>query len=222
MAKAPATADLPPSCIRSASKVRSAGSPNNSKPVTKINSNWLWDLAPDDLPRLTRATEAYEKRYPNSERAAQFRARLNARKRRSRRKGLVRFVATCAVLFAALAGYDAMGYQSALSFAAERDNSAPAVARRWSELMIWHPSMSLFWPTRARNARLKLAEWTVKAAEVQVANGTDAPESPRDARQPQRRGPQARPRDPKDRGCPRACPTRRALEDGEGRCDRPH
>ena len=135
---------------------------------------WLWDLAPNDLPRLERAVASYEKRYPKSERAERFRARLNARKRQARRKRMVRLVAVAALFFAGLAGYDAWGFHSALAFEAEQENPATAVARRWSEVMAWHPSMSLFWPARARRARIKLAEWTVKAAEIQVANGTDA------------------------------------------------
>jgi hypothetical protein len=79
-----------------------------------------------------------------------------------------------AALFAGLAGYDAWGYRSALAF--ERGNPAPAVARRWSETISRHPTLSLFWPSEAKRARLKQAEWTIKAAEVQVANGTAAPD----------------------------------------------
>src|SRR5205823_2895426 len=68
----------------------------------------------------------------------------------------------------------------ALAFEAERDNPATLVARRWSEVLEWHPSLSLFWPSRAKLARRRLAEWRAKAAEIQVANGTAAP-GPRDA-----------------------------------------
>ena len=131
---------------------------------------WLWDLAPDDLPRLARCVAAYERRYPRSDRAAVFRARLKALKRRRLRKAARTAVLALALLAAGLAGYDAWGYRSASAF--ERDNPAPAVARRWSSLLAWHPTLSYFWPARAQEARDRLSEWTVKAAAVQVANGT--------------------------------------------------
>lgn len=139
---------------------------------------WLWALAPDDIPRLSRCVAAYAKRYPRSDRAARFRARLNAVKRRQFRKKLGRLTIGAVVVLAALAGYDALGYQRALSFASDRDSSAPSVARRWSEALAWHPTLGLLWPGRARSARRQLAEWTVKAAAVQVANGTAAPDLP--------------------------------------------
>ncbi len=44
--------------------------------------------------------------------------------------------------------------------------------------MDWHPSIGLFWPGLARQAREKKAEWLVKAADVQVANGTAAADLP--------------------------------------------
>ena len=39
-------------------------------------------------------------------------------------------------------------------------------------MLEWHPSLSLFWPSLGREARQKRDEWQVKAAGVQVANGT--------------------------------------------------
>ena len=39
-------------------------------------------------------------------------------------------------------------------------------------MLEWHPSLSLFWPALSREARQKRDEWQVKAASVQVANGT--------------------------------------------------
>jgi len=140
---------------------------------------WLWDLAPADLPRLTRCVAAYERRYPQSGRLAGFRSRLAALRRRAWRRGLARRSAAvlCVALglaagAAALAGYDARGVRGALAFEADRDNPAPAVARRWGDLLAGHPSLPLFWPARAKLARSRQAEWTVRAAELQVANGT--------------------------------------------------
>jgi hypothetical protein len=135
---------------------------------------WLWDLAPDDLPRLTRCVLAYERRYPRSDGAAAFRERLKAIGRKRRKRIVARVAAGAAVLVTALAGWDLWSFQNALSF--ERHNPAPAVARRWGAVLAGHPSLGLFWPGSARLARQKQAEWAVKAAEVQVANGTAAPD----------------------------------------------
>jgi hypothetical protein len=135
---------------------------------------WLWDLAPDDLPRLGRCVAAFERRYPRSERSARFRARLESLRRRRRARALVRGASALALGIAALAGYDAWGFHRALAFEGERDNAPPAVAKNWREVLAWHPSLGLFWPSRAKVARLHQAEWTVKAAGLQVANGTAA------------------------------------------------
>jgi hypothetical protein len=135
---------------------------------------WLWDLASEDVPRLARCVAAYERRYPRSDRAARFRARLRALKRERRRKHVVRLAATAALGLAGLAGYDAWGFHRALAFESEPDNAALAVARHWSEVLAWHPSLAFFWPSRARLARQRQIEWTVRAAEVQVANRTAA------------------------------------------------
>jgi len=131
---------------------------------------WLWDLAPDDLPRLARCVAAYERRYPKSDRAARFKGRLDDLRRRRRRGLAARAVAAAALAVAALAGYDAWGFHAALAF--ERENAAPAVARRWDEVLAWHPSLPYLWPGRARAARGRRDAWSVKAAGVQVANGT--------------------------------------------------
>ncbi len=138
--------------------------------------DWLWDLAPDDLPRLSRCVAAYDRRYPRSDRADRFKARLKALRRSRQRRFAMRLVACAALFVAALAGYDAWGYHRARAFEAERDNPAPMVAKSWNTMLAWHPSLPLFWPASARRARFKQAEWTVKAAEVQVANGTAAPD----------------------------------------------
>ena len=135
---------------------------------------WLWDLAPDDLPRLTRCVVAYEKRYPNSEHAARFRDRLTTLQKRRRQRSLLRLAVGSACALTALAGYDAYGFQRALVFERRPDSPAPAVAQRWAAVLAWHPSLPFFWPSRARAARLRHEEWIVRAAGVQVANGTAA------------------------------------------------
>ncbi|HEV3165309.1 MAG TPA: hypothetical protein VGZ22_14880 [Isosphaeraceae bacterium] len=138
--------------------------------------NWLWDLVPDDLPRLARCVRAYERRYPQSEHIIDFRRRLaDIRRRRLRRRLTTLAVGACLVA-GGVAGYDAWGYHAALAF--ERSHAAPAVARHWSTFLTWHRSLPIFWPGYDRQARLRQAEWAVKAAELQVANGTDDPAMP--------------------------------------------
>jgi GTPase SAR1 family protein len=131
---------------------------------------WLWELVPDDVSRLSRCVRAYEKRYPRSDYGIDFRRRLNTLKRRRTRRNVMRAVVAAGMLVAAAAGYDAWAFQQALAF--ERDNPAPAVERRWSEFVAWHPSQRYFWPSQAKVARHKLAEWRVKAAGHRLAVGT--------------------------------------------------
>ena len=134
---------------------------------------WLWDLAPKDIPRLTRGVEAYERRYPKSDRADAFRRRLTGTRRKRARRTLVKFVAGLAVIAAGLAGYDVWGYRDALAF--EADHPATLVEARWNDLLAWHPTLPYFWPERGRQAEEKLAEWQVKAASNRVAAGTNDP-----------------------------------------------
>ncbi|MGE3819959.1 MAG: hypothetical protein AB7I30_11015 [Isosphaeraceae bacterium] len=138
--------------------------------------DWLWDLAPNDLPRLSRCVAAYEKRYPTSDRAERFRRRLAALRSKKRRAWVTRGLAAGLLGVAGLAGYDAWGYQRALAFEAQAGNSAPAVARRWADLRTWHPTLGTFWPSWEKHALARRNDWTVKAAAVQVANGTASPD----------------------------------------------
>ncbi len=142
----------------------------------RAQMEWLWDLAPTDLPRLTRCVAAYERRYPRSNRSYEFRARLKALERRRRRRRVGKVLVTAAVLLATLAGYDFWGFHRATAFERDPENPAPLVARQWSSFLAGHPSLSLFWPTLARQARLRKAEWTVKAADVQIATGAAGPD----------------------------------------------
>ncbi len=133
---------------------------------------WLWELAPRDLPRLSRCLEAYRKRYPRSDHLADFDRRLKKLRRARVFRVVSRAVAACALLAASAAGYDAWGYLAAMRCERDADNTAPSVARRWSDFLAWHPTMSLFWPTRAKIASQKLDSWTIRAAEAQLENGT--------------------------------------------------
>ncbi|MGC8644118.1 MAG: TRAFAC clade GTPase domain-containing protein [Isosphaeraceae bacterium] len=126
----------------------------------------LWDLAPSDLPRLKRCVAAYERRYPRSNGSVEYRLRLQALERKRKRRRLGKTVLAAAVLLAGVAGYDYLGFHLASAY--ERDNPPPLVARHWSDFVAGHPSLPLFFPSLARQARLKEAEWTVKAARSQL------------------------------------------------------
>jgi hypothetical protein len=145
--------------------------------VDREQLEWLWDLAPDDLPRLGRCVSAFEKRYPRSERAADFRRRLSEARRRKFRKGFVRLSLAAALIAGSLAGYDYWGYREASQFSASPDNAPPAVARKWDDLVRWHPSLPLFWPSDSKRALALRDEWAVKAAATRIAAGTAEPDA---------------------------------------------
>ncbi len=132
----------------------------------------LWKLAPGEVPRLARCLEAYEKRYPKSNRSFEFVDRLKKLKRKRGWRRVGRFAAALMVAVGGLAGWDLLAFESAQAFEQAGEAAPPAVARRWSEMLDWHPSLPLFWPAKSREARQKRDEWQVKAAGVQVANGT--------------------------------------------------
>jgi hypothetical protein len=138
--------------------------------------DWLWDLAPADLPRLRRCVGAYERRFPRSNRSFEFRSRLKALERRRKRRRGAKVLMVATTLLALLAGYDYWGFQSASAFERDPENPAPVVARQWSTFLAGHPSLPLFFPSLARQARLRRAEWTVKAADVQLATGAAVPD----------------------------------------------
>src|SRR5271157_4329876 len=142
----------------------------------RAQMEWLWELAPTDFTRLQRCVAAYERRYPRSNRSYEFRARLKTlgRRRKWRRAG--KLVLLASLLLALLAGYDFWGFHRATAFEREPENPAPLVARTWSGLLAEHPSLPLFWPSLARQARLKRNEWAVKAAGVQIASGVTVPD----------------------------------------------
>ena len=132
----------------------------------------LWKLAPADVPRLKRCLATYEKRYPKSNRSFEFLERLKKLERKRGWRRLVRLAAAVMVAVGGLAGWDLLAFESAQTFEKAGEAAPPAVARRWSEMLEWHPSLSVFWPGLSREARQKRNEWQVKAASVQVANGT--------------------------------------------------
>ena len=137
---------------------------------------WLWDLAPTDLPAPGAVRRGLRATLPSVEPRVRIPGAAQSLEMSggAGRAGAV--VVTAAVLLAGLAGYDFWGFQRRPAFARDRDNAAPAVARRVVQFPAWHPSLALFWPALARQARLRETEWTVKAADVQVANGTAGPD----------------------------------------------
>lgn len=138
--------------------------------VDRDRLDWLWDLAPDDLPRLARCVAAFEKRYPKCDALNDYHRRLKTLRGKRRRRAIVRAGAGIAALALAALGYDTWGYRSAVAF--EKDHAPTAVSKRWSSLIAWHPTLPYTLPGNHRNALAKRAEWQVKAAEAQVANAT--------------------------------------------------
>ena len=48
----------------------------------RAQMEWLWEMAPTDVPRLRRCVAAYERRYPRSNGSYEFRSRLKTLQRR--------------------------------------------------------------------------------------------------------------------------------------------
>ena len=147
------TAGPPPSSTRSAWKGRSAGSPSSSRPSTASSSNGSGTSPPTTCLGSSRCVAAFERRYPEVEPRGRVPRRLKALRRRriaparpspgdgrrgARGRGPGRLTTP---------GSSAAPWPSSAS------QPAPAVARRWAELLAWHPSLPLFWPGRDRQAR---------------------------------------------------------------------
>jgi hypothetical protein len=153
----------------------------------------LWELASDDPRRLERLMAAYERRYPRSNRSFEFRGKLKALRHKLYRRRALRLVAFAILSVGLLAGSDFLAFHRAAAFERGSDTAAPAVARRWSDLLEWHPSLPIFWPALERQARLKKVEWSIKAADVQVKNGTAPVDLPARLGQLKDQVPQLRP-----------------------------
>lgn len=142
--------------------------------IDRDELEWIWDLAPEDLTRLTRCARALAHRYPQSGRFEAYEGRLKALRRKRLRRRLAGAVLAAGLLVAIAAGYDLAGYRAAVAFG-RGDYAAPAVERRWEEFLAWHPLLPVLWPARARAARDQLRAWQVKAAAVRVAVGAAPP-----------------------------------------------
>jgi len=142
--------------------------------IDRDQLEWIWDLVPEDYPRLARCVDSFTKRYPKSSAGILFRDRLKKLRAKRRKRLVLKGFAGILLGACMVAGYDVVGFRNALAF--ERHQPAPAVARRWSQLLTWHPTLPWIFPTLNHRARVKEAEWTVKAAETQVALGTDSPD----------------------------------------------
>ncbi len=154
--------------------------------------DWLWDLAPDDLPRLSRCVKAFERRYPRSDSAITFRRKLSAMKGTRGRRTLLKLTALAGLAFGAVAGYDVLGFRQAVVF--EKDgNPAAAVERKWSEFLRWHPSHPYLFPHEARLARSHREEWALKAEGDRLAAGLERPDLAREIREKKVESPELAP-----------------------------
>ncbi|MBI1322624.1 hypothetical protein GC170_05505 [bacterium] len=132
--------------------------------------DWLWDLAPDDLSRLGRCLKAYQRRYPESPHSQTFRRKLGRQRRARLRRRILTTIGLAGMSVGGLAGYDLAGYRLAIRH--EQGHSASEVARRWTEMRSWHPTLGMFFPGMEADARARSARWAVAAAEQKVQLGT--------------------------------------------------
>ena len=134
---------------------RSAGWPSSSRPATASSSNGSGTSRPTTCPGsrgasppTSGATRAPTARRVSAQRlddAPERAAGAAVAAARGRGGG---------ALAVALAGYDAWGFHRALRLRARRQPRAGGRAAL-VELLAWHPSLPLFWPGRARQARLQ-------------------------------------------------------------------
>ena len=115
-------------------------------------------------------------RYPRSARVADFRQRLSEGRRKKFRRRLIGTSVLAGLIAGGLAGYDIWGYREAVQFT-QADNPPSAVARRWDDLLKWHPTLPYFRPSDARQALAFRDEWTVKATATQINVGTADPDA---------------------------------------------
>lgn len=137
---------------------------------------WIWDVAPTDVRRLSRCVRAFERRYPRSDQIIDFRRRLAKLRRAEIARNLLRAGAGMALVALAAAGYDALGYRSAVAY--ERDHSPGAVERHWREFRAWHPSQAWFFPRQAEAARRRHDVAIVRAEGQRIASGAASSQPP--------------------------------------------
>ena len=92
---------------------------------------WLWDLAPEDVKRLSKCVKAFERRYPRSDHAITFRRKLAKLRRKRRLTNLAVLAAGVAAIACGLAGHDNWGYKGMLDY--EKSGHPPAAMEKaWS------------------------------------------------------------------------------------------
>lgn len=137
--------------------------------IDREQLEWIWDLAPHDVPRLRRCLAAYQRRYPKSTRALEYKKRLGGMGRRQ----WLRRAATAAGLAGLLAGGIALYDLADFEWLKRRESSLTASegVEAWKSLLGRHPHLAWYWPSKARAAGEKLAEWQLKEEEFRVAAG---------------------------------------------------
>ena len=187
--------------------------------VDREQLEWLWDLAPDDLPRLARCVAAFERRYPNSDRAEATSAGGWPRRRRKRaRRTLAGFVAGLA------AGRRRAGRLRRLGLSRGRRLRGATTPRRrsrpaWDDLLAWHPTLPLFLP-RARPGTAQERAGRVGRQgrrRPRRAPGTAEPDLAERLRALQEERPELAIAIAQGREEPRGGPARRPLARGQGR-----
>lgn len=137
--------------------------------------DWLWDLAPEDIKRLTKCVKVFERRYPRSDHAITFRRNLASLRRKRRLKTLTRLVVGAAMLVGGLAAYDVMGYKATRKFEAG-GNPPASIEKAWDDFFAWHPTHRYLFPKEDNAARQGRKEWTLRAERDRLAAGLDRPD----------------------------------------------
>ena len=209
----------PPSCTRSAWKGRWAGWPSSSRRATASSSNGSGTSPPTTSPGCRAASRPSSGAIRGRTARPSSARRLKALRRRQDAPDRAPPGAAAAVDRRGPGRLRRLGLHAALAF--ERDNAAPAVARRWARFLAWHPSLPFFWPDRARQARAQAGRVDGQGRRGPGRQRHRRARPARRAGRAQGRGPAPRPGDPQGRGRPGPGAARRALERGQAEASAP-
>ncbi len=141
--------------------------------------DWLFDLAPNDRPRLKRAFRAFARRYPHSPRLIEYRRRLRQLGRFQSIRGVGGALVSLLVLIGGLAAYDAIGYHFAVEY--EQGGYSPVeVHQNWQSFLQWHPTQWIFWPDESKDARERYQSTLVQATLIRNEAGSEPYDRRRD------------------------------------------
>jgi hypothetical protein len=184
----------PPACLRPMGlEAPLAWLAERLEAVDRERLEWLFDVAPNDLPRLARCLRAFERRYPRNAAVIDLKRRLKRLKRSATTRWLLKASLAFVTLGLGVLAYDFWGYFDAIHF--ESGGHPPAaIEARWSRLLQAHPTLTVLLPKQARTARLKQAEWQLKSASIMVAMGSPDDDLAKQIRALKQKAPELAPR----------------------------